>query len=88
MLFTLFIRAIHLHVITLAVTSGRIHEYARDRAQLVLVLKHIDKAEGKEAEHVDGERNKKLEEVAVVAPTDAVVHPRAVMVKHLHTEQL
>ena len=43
-----------------------------------------NEAEGEDAAHVDGEGEEELEKVTIVAPANAVVHPWAVVVEHLH----
>ena len=48
------------------------------------MVEHIDETQSKKAEHVQGEGNQELEKVAIVSPSHAVVHPRAVMIKHLN----
>ena len=40
-------------------------------------------AEDEDGSHVNGERDEKHEEVAVITTTDAVVHPGAVVVENL-----
>ena len=48
-----------------------------------LLVKDVYEAEDENGCHVNGQRDEEHEEVAVVAPPDAVVHPRAVMVEDL-----
>ena len=63
----------------------RIPDDVGDFGKVVLVIPDKDHAEPEDAEHVNGEREKELEEEAIVPPTDAVVHPRTVVVECLHT---
>ena len=51
--------------------------------QVAPVIEHVDEAEDEDGCHVEREGDEKHEEIAVVAPADAVVHPRAVVVKYL-----
>ena len=66
----------------------RIQEDVVGSKQVVLVTDDVDDREGRQTEHVQCEGDEELDKVAVVAASYAVVHPRAVMVKHLHTQQL
>lgn len=61
----------------------RIRDKAVQAPQVILVVQDIHEAQGEHANHVNGERQQKQEEVAIVPPPDAVVHPRTVMVKVL-----
>lgn len=54
------------------------------RVEAVLVVQDVDQAQGKDGDHVRAQKDQEEEEVAVVAPPDAVVHPRAVVVKRLN----
>lgn len=45
-----------------------------------------NEAEGKNSHHVDAQRQQEEEEVAVVSPSDAVVHPGTVVVEVLRRE--
>lgn len=51
------------------------------------MVKHEDEAQAEHANHVTGEGQQEEEEVAVVTPSDAVVHPRTVVVKILRGER-
>ena len=51
--------------------------------EIVPVVKHVDEAEDEDGSHVNGERDQEHEEVAVIPPADAVVHPRAVVIEDL-----
>jgi len=53
------------------------------RVQLLAVVQHEDQAEAKHVDDVHGQRQQEQEEVSVVPAADAVVHPRAVVVKVL-----
>ncbi len=46
-------------------------------------MEDVDKAEDEDGSHVHGQGDQEHEEVSVVAATDAVVNPRAMVVKHL-----
>ena len=50
------------------------------------VVEHVDEAEDEDGRHVEREGDEEHEEVAVVAPPDAVVHPGAVVVENLREE--
>ena len=54
---------------------------------LRLVLEDVDEGEDENGRHVNRERNEEHEKVPVVATTDAVVHPGAVMVKDLENNK-
>ena len=43
----------------------------------------MDETEHKDGCHVDRQRDEEHEEVAIVAPANAVVHPWTVVIKHL-----
>lgn len=47
------------------------------------VVEDKDEAEGENSHHVNAQRQQEEEEVAVVPPSDAVVHPGTVVVKVL-----
>ncbi len=47
------------------------------------LVQHVHEAEYEDGDHVDAERDEEHEEVSVVPPADAVVHPGAVVVEHL-----
>lgn len=47
------------------------------------MVQDVYEAKGEDADHMNCQRRQKQEEVAVVAPPDAVVHPGTVMVKVL-----
>lgn len=47
------------------------------------MVEHKEQTEGEDAHHVGAQGQQEEEEVAVVAPPDAVVHPWAVVVKVL-----
>lgn len=66
----------------------RIRDGAVQLPQLVHVVQHVYEAEGENADHVSRQRQQEEEEVAVVAPADAVVHPGAVVVEILPGECL
>lgn len=51
--------------------------------QSILVLYQIIGREAKDGRHVDRQRNEEQEEIAIIPSTDAVVHPRTVMVERL-----
>ena len=51
--------------------------------EVASVIEHVDEAEDEDCRHVQREGDEKHEEIAVVASTDAVVDPRAVVVKYL-----
>lgn len=63
-------------------------DHSHDRFHLgqlvLLLLQHVDQRQGEDAQHVDRQRDQKEEEEAIVPPADAVVHPRAVVVKGLN----
>ena len=48
------------------------------------MMKNVDETEDKDPDHVDGERDKEHEEVSVVPPAYAVIHPRTVMIEYLY----
>lgn len=50
------------------------------------MVQDVYEAEGEDADHVNRQRQQKQEEVAVVSPPDAVVHPGTMMVKVLRGE--
>lgn len=52
-------------------------------AQPILAVEHEDQAQHEDAEHVQGQRDEEEEEEPIVAPPDAVVHPRTVVVECL-----
>ena len=52
--------------------------------QVIPVVQDVDKAQHEDGGHVDRERDEEHEEVAIVAPPDAVVDPGAVVVKDLY----
>lgn len=47
------------------------------------MVKHVNKAEWEDAEHVYGEWDEKEEEIAIVSPTHTVVHPWTMMIEGL-----
>ena len=49
-----------------------------------LVLEDVDEGEDEDGRHVNRERDEEHEKITVVATTDAVVHPGAVMIKNLN----
>ena len=51
-------------------------------------MQYVHQTEDKNGGHVNRERDEEHEEVAIVASPDAVVHPRAVVVKDLKISQL
>lgn len=51
--------------------------------ELVHVVQDVYEAEREDGDHVKRQRQQKQEEVAVVSPPDAVVHPGTVMVEIL-----
>lgn len=51
--------------------------------QAVLVLDQIIGREAEDGRHVDRQRNEEQEEVAVIPSTDAVIHPRTMMIERL-----
>lgn len=51
--------------------------------QLLLVVQDINQAETKHIDDVSSKRQQEEEEIAVIPPSDAVVHPRTMMVKIL-----
>ena len=62
----------------------RIRDSAVQLPQFIHVVQDIYEAKGEDTDHVTGQRQQKQEEVAVVSPPDAVVHPGTVMVKATH----
>lgn len=64
----------------------RIRDSAVQLPQFVHVVQDVYEAEGEDADHVSCQRQQKQEEVAVVSPPDAVVHPGTVMVEVLSGE--
>ena len=52
-----------------------------------LVLEDVDEGEDEDGRHVNRERDEEHEKITVVATTDAVVHPGAVMVKDLENKR-
>lgn len=52
-------------------------------SQPLPVVEDKDEAKGENSHHVDAQRQQEKEEVAVVPPSDAVVHPWTVMVEVL-----
>lgn len=51
--------------------------------QLVLVVQYINQAETKHVDDVGSEWQQEEEEIAVIPPSNAVVHPRTMVVKIL-----
>jgi hypothetical protein len=47
------------------------------------VVEYEQKTQNEDTQHVNSQRQQKLKKIAVVAPTDAVVDPRTVMIEHL-----
>ena len=56
-------------------------------AQVRLVIENVHEAQSEDAKHVQCQRYEKLVEEAVVAPANAVVYPRTVMVKRLRKQK-
>lgn len=56
--------------------------------QLLAVVQDIDQAEAKYVHDVGGEREQEEEEIAIIPPTDAVVHPGTVVVKILREHRV
>lgn len=52
-------------------------------SQSLSVVEDKDEAEGENSHHVDAQRQQEEEEVAIVPPSNAVVHPGTVVVKVL-----
>lgn len=52
----------------------------------MLIWDYMQQAKGKHADHVKCQGEQKLEEVAIVSATNAVVDPWAVMIKYLATK--
>ena len=48
------------------------------------MVEDVDETEDEDPDHVNGERYEEHEEVSVVSPSNAVVHPRTVMVEYLN----
>ena len=48
-----------------------------------LLVQHVNEAENEDGGHVHWEWDEEHEEVAIVPTTDAVVHPRTVMIENL-----
>lgn len=61
----------------------RIRDSGVQRSQRFSVIKDKDEAKTEHSHHVSAQRQQEEEEVAVVSPSNAVVHPGAVMVKVL-----
>lgn len=53
------------------------------RVQLLAVVQHINQTKAKYIHDVGGKRQQEEEEMAIIPPTNAVVHPRTVVVKVL-----
>lgn len=53
--------------------------------QLFSVVQNVEQAESKHSYDVSSKGQKEQEEITVVTPSYAVVHPRAMMVEILHT---
>lgn len=64
----------------------RIRDGGVQRSQSLSVVEDEDEAEGEDSHHVDAQRQQEEEEVAVVPPSNAVVHPGTVMVEVLRRE--
>ena len=60
---------------------------ARWGGEVVPVIEHMDEAKDKYCCHVERQGDEKHEKIAIVAPADAVVHPRAVVVEYLEDVQ-
>lgn len=56
------------------------------RSQSLSVVEDEDEAEGENSHHVDAQRQQEKEEVAVVPPSNAVVHPGTVVVEVLRRD--
>lgn len=69
-------------------SSGRIRDSGVQRSQPLSVVQHKDEAEGENSHHVDTQRQQEEKEVAVVSPSNAVVHPWTVVVKVLRRKQI
>ena len=52
----------------------------------VTIVHDEDETKREDGDHVQRERHEEEEEVAIVAPTHAIVHPRTVMVKRLQQQ--
>ena len=46
-------------------------------------MEYVHEAEDEYCRHVEREGNEKHEKVAVVAPADTIIHPRAVVIEYL-----
>jgi len=51
------------------------------------VVQNVNHTERENTEHMKTERDEKLEEVAVITTTNAVIYPRTVVVKHLQNRR-
>lgn len=68
--------------------STRIRDSAVQLPQFIHVVQDVYEAKGEDTDHVTCQRQQKQEEIAVVSPPDAVVHPRTVMVKVLRRDDV
>jgi hypothetical protein len=50
---------------------------------VILLVEDVNEAEDEDGRHVNRQRYEEHEEVPVVTPADAVVHPRAVVIENL-----
>lgn len=65
----------------------RIRNSSMWRVQLLAVVQDINQAKAKYIHDVGGKWQQKKEEIAIIPPTNAVVHPRTVVVKILRTHK-
>lgn len=56
-----------------------------DLGEVVLVVEDMDEAEDEDRDHMDRQGQQKHEEVSVIPSSNAVVDPRAVVIKYLYT---
>lgn len=64
----------------------RIRDSGVQGSKALSVMEDKDEAERKNSNHVDAQRQQEEEEVAVVSPSNAVVHPGTVVVEVLRRE--
>jgi len=55
-----------------------------DIGEVVLVVEDVDQAEDEDGDHMDRQRQQEHEEVSVIPSSNAVVDPRAVVIKYLY----
>lgn len=64
----------------------RIRDSRVDLVQLFCVMEDVEQTEAKHINNVNSEREQEQKEITIVPPSNAVVHPWAVMVKLLNTD--